>query len=98
MVISADPRVVDAAEQIRALGLNLSLDDFGTGFASVDQLRSLPLTEVKIDRSYVEKVASSAEDWAIVRGLHGMAQALRLEMVAEGIEDEQTVAALSRLP
>jgi diguanylate cyclase len=98
MVISADPLVVEAAERIRALGFGLALDDFGVGFASVDQLRTLPITEVKIDKSYVERVASSPEDRAIMRSLHDLAGALRLEMVAEGVEDEPTVAALSRLP
>jgi diguanylate cyclase (GGDEF)-like protein len=98
MVISADPLVARAAERISRLGVGLSLDDFGVGFASLYQLRTLPLTEVKIDRSYVAKVATSAEQWAIVKTLHGLAEALRLEMVAEGVEDEQTAACLSRLP
>lgn len=98
MVISADPLVARAATRIARLGVGLSLDDFGIGFASVDQLRALPLTEVKIDRSYVEKISSSPEQWAIMQSLHGVTHALGLELVAEGVEDEQTVACLSHLP
>jgi predicted signal transduction protein with EAL and GGDEF domain len=98
MVIGADPQVTRTAERIAGLGLGLSLDDFGTGFASLDQLRTLPLTEVKIDRSYVDRLATSPGEWAIVVSVHSMAQSLRLAVVAEGVEDSSTAQTLTQLP
>jgi diguanylate cyclase (GGDEF)-like protein len=85
----------EAAQRVTKLGVGLSLDDFGTGFASVSRLRRLPLTEVKIDRLYVSKIADSAADRAIVTAIHDLAHALGLRTVAEGVEDEATVDILA---
>lgn len=94
--IIEDSVVLDeAAHRIAKLGVGLSLDDFGTGFSSLRRLRRLPLTEVKIDRAYVSKVAESGPDRAIVTAIHGCAQALGLRTVAEGVEDEATVGILA---
>jgi EAL domain-containing protein (putative c-di-GMP-specific phosphodiesterase class I) len=92
------PRVVQAGRALRHLGVGLSLDDFGTGYASMQQLRQLPLSEVKIDRTYVSAMVESPADRAIVTSVHQLAAALGLEVVAEGIEDERTARALGRLP
>jgi diguanylate cyclase (GGDEF)-like protein len=86
-----------AAQRIAALGVGLSLDDFGTGFASLRRLLRLPVTEVKIDRAYVSKLADSVRDRAIVTAIHELAQALGLRVVAEGVEDEATVGILAGL-
>jgi diguanylate cyclase (GGDEF)-like protein len=85
----------EAAHRIAKLGVGLSLDDFGTGFASLRRLRRLPLTEVKIDRVYVSKLADSAPDRAIVTAIYELAQALGLRIVAEGIEDEAAAGILA---
>jgi predicted signal transduction protein with EAL and GGDEF domain len=85
----------EAAQRIATLGVGLSLDDFGTGFASLRQLLRLPVTEVKIDRVYVSKLAESPRDRAIVTAIHELAQALGLRVVAEGVEDEATVDVLA---
>jgi EAL domain-containing protein (putative c-di-GMP-specific phosphodiesterase class I) len=98
MVIGADPQVKRTAERVAALGLGLSLDDFGTGFASLDQLRSLPLTEVKIDRSYTDKLTASPSELAIVQSVHTLAQALQINVVAEGVADAPTAEVLARFP
>ena len=91
-----DSLVLDeAAHRIAKLGVGLSLDDFGTGFSSLRRLRRLPLTEVKIDRAYVSKLADSPADQAIVSAIHGCAQALGLRTVAEGVEDEATAGILA---
>jgi EAL domain-containing protein (putative c-di-GMP-specific phosphodiesterase class I) len=76
----------------------LSLDDFGTGHASLQQLRQLPLTEVKLDRAYVSGILDNPGDQAVITSVHQMAQALGLTVVAEGVEDERIAAALTRLP
>jgi EAL domain-containing protein (putative c-di-GMP-specific phosphodiesterase class I) len=98
MVLGDTERMSRAARRISAMGIGLSLDDFGTGFASIQQLRVLPLTEVKIDKSYVNGMTSNGAQRAIVTGVHQLATALHLAVVAEGVEDASTAAALNRLP
>jgi EAL domain-containing protein (putative c-di-GMP-specific phosphodiesterase class I) len=86
-----------AAKRIADLGVGLSIDDYGTGYASLQQLRILPLTEVKIDRSYVAGMRDSPAQRAIVTSLHQLVQVLGLHLVAEGVEDQRTVESLSEL-
>ena len=93
-----DPLVLDeAAERVARLGVGLCLDDFGTGFASMRRLSRMPLTEVKVDRSYVSRIVQSPSDLAIVTAIHDLAQVLGLRLVAEGVEDEATVRVLATL-
>jgi diguanylate cyclase (GGDEF)-like protein len=87
----------EAAHRLAHVGVGLSLDDFGTGFASLRRLRRLPLAEVKIDRSYVSRMVHSGQDRAIVKAIYDLAQVLGLRLVAEGIEDAATVGVLSEL-
>ena len=91
-------RVSRAAEEVQKIGVALSLDDFGTGYASIQQLRVLPLAEVKIDKSYVHGLAHDESKAAIVRSVHDLATALGMSVVAEGVEDAATASALARLP
>jgi EAL domain-containing protein (putative c-di-GMP-specific phosphodiesterase class I) len=97
-LVTEPDRVGQAAAALRAVGVGLSLDDFGTGYASLQQLRSLPLTEVKIDRSYVDKLASEKADQAIVTSVHAYARALELTLVAEGVDNPDTLTCLAQLP
>jgi diguanylate cyclase (GGDEF)-like protein len=91
-------RVAHVATALTGLGVALSLDDFGTGYASLQQLRLLPLGEVKIDRSYIANLVDNAADLAIVTSVHELARALHVNVVAEGVEDRRTASALGRLP
>jgi diguanylate cyclase len=89
--LMADPhRVLGTITKLDRMGVAISLDDFGTGFSSLQHLRRLPLSEVKIDRSFVLDMATDRGDAAIVRSVIDLADALGLRVVAEGVEDERT--------
>ncbi|MCQ8181307.1 EAL domain-containing protein [Methylomonas sp. SURF-1] len=74
---------------IHEAGVGIAIDDFGTGYSSLSYLKHLPLTELKIDKSFVESLGERAEDEAIARAILGLAGALNLKTVAEGVENEQ---------
>ncbi len=96
--LMADPaRVLSTLRRLDRLGVALSLDDFGTGYSSMRHLRQLPLSEVKIDRSFVLGMASNDDDAAIVRSIIDLAAALGLRVVAEGVEEERTRRRLAAL-
>ena len=78
-----------ACDKLRALGVRLSLDDFGTGQSALAHLSTLPIDEVKIDKSFVQGMATERGE-AIVTAIIGMAQALGKRLVAEGVEDAAT--------
>jgi EAL domain-containing protein (putative c-di-GMP-specific phosphodiesterase class I) len=97
-VLLQDPQRAKATlEKLDALGVNLSLDDFGTGYSSLVLLRSVPVREIKIDKSFVARLAHDAEDAAIVRSTVDLAHSLGLKVVAEGVEDEITWQRLAEL-
>jgi EAL domain-containing protein (putative c-di-GMP-specific phosphodiesterase class I) len=76
---------------IQDQGIKLSIDDYGTGYSSLAQLKQLPVDELKIDRSFVDKVYSDPDDQIIVRSTIRMAHDMGLSVVAEGIEDAETL-------
>ncbi len=76
-------------------GIQLALDDFGTGFSSLAHLRSLPFDVIKIDRSFVSKLVEDPESAAIVRAVTTLAEALKVPVTVEGIEDAATHAAVA---
>jgi EAL domain-containing protein (putative c-di-GMP-specific phosphodiesterase class I) len=89
-LISDERSVERVAARISDAGVGLSVDDFGTGFSSLQHLRRLPLTEIKIDKSLVERIVDDRDDRALVRSVLDLAATLRLRVVAEGVEDERT--------
>jgi diguanylate cyclase (GGDEF)-like protein/PAS domain S-box-containing protein len=76
--------------QLRDIGIKLSIDDFGTGYSSLQHLKDLPVSELKIDKSFVMHMTTNEDDAVIVRSTIDLAHNLGLEVVAEGIEDQET--------
>ncbi|WP_189609163.1 EAL domain-containing protein [Saccharospirillum salsuginis] len=89
-------RALTLLNEMRDAGFRLSLDDFGTGFSSLNYLKSLPIHKVKIDRSFVQDLISDQNDAAIVRAIISMAHLLKLSVTAEGVETESQSAFLKR--
>ena len=96
-VMSDPQRVAEVLAGLRRLGVRLSLDDFGTGNASLAYLKKLPLDEIKIDRTFITGMADDDGDAVIVRSTIDLARNLGLEVVAEGVESEEVLNALVEL-
>jgi predicted signal transduction protein with EAL and GGDEF domain len=84
-------------EQLRALGVQLAMDDFGTGYSSLSNLHSFPINTLKIDRSFITRMAENNENAEIVRTISGLAQNLGMDVVAEGVETREQLDLLKSL-
>lgn len=80
--------------QLRAMGVSVCIDDFGTGFSSLSHLKQFPIDTLKIDSSFVRDIVDSSRDAAITRNTVDLAHALNLTVVAEGVESEKQIAQL----
>ncbi len=86
--VMADPdKATEVLTRLHALGVAVALDDFGAGYTSLAQLRTLPLRELKIDRQFVTDMATRSDDEMIVRSIVELGPNLGLKLVAEGVED-----------
>jgi diguanylate cyclase (GGDEF)-like protein len=90
-------RAIAILEQIKASGVEISVDDFGTGQSSLEQLKNVPADELKLDRSFVLGMVDDPQDAAIVGSVVGLGRALGLRVVAEGVETPQVWQRLSQL-
>jgi diguanylate cyclase (GGDEF)-like protein len=94
MAEGADTRRV--FRQLESLGVRLAIDDFGTGYSALSRLHGLPVHTLKIDKSFVARIHSETDDEPLVAAMIAMAHALRLEVVAEGVETPAQRAFLER--
>lgn len=90
LLLDDSRRAADTLAELRRYGVGMSLDDFGTGHSSMARLRSLPVGELKIDRSFVSRMVADDHDAAVVRCSVELAHSLGLTVVAEGVEDDET--------
>jgi EAL domain-containing protein (putative c-di-GMP-specific phosphodiesterase class I) len=103
MEVTESAVMLDMARSLTVLnalhdqGIRLSIDDFGTGYSSMAYLKQLPVDELKIDRSFIIGMTSDHDDAVIVRGALDLGHNLGLTVVAEGVETEDHVSALSDL-
>lgn len=88
-------RVAATLSTLQTSGLEVSLDDFGTGFSSLSRLRQLPIDVLKIDRSFVQDVTGSAEAASVVRSIINLAHGLKVRVLAEGVETEAQLRLLA---
>ncbi len=97
-VLQTGAATVEALRGLRAQGVAIALDDFGTGYSSLASVEQLPLSRIKLDRSLIAGVDTSARSAAIARAIIGMCQGLGLEITAEGVERSEQFAQLAGYP
>ncbi|MCU1431755.1 MAG: diguanylate cyclase with sensor, partial [Actinotalea sp.] len=81
------PAVIDRLVELRQMGVRISLDDFGTGYSTLSWLQALPVDQIKIDRSFIMRLPGHSESLAVVRGVLALARELKIEVIAEGVEE-----------
>ncbi|MDW7745228.1 EAL domain-containing protein [Halomonas sp.] len=88
VLMDSTERVIETLQELRRHDIRVAIDDFGTGYSSLSYLKYLPISKIKIDRSFVREVVSDHRDAAIIEGVVSMAGKLGLELVVEGVETE----------
>ncbi|HTX29754.1 MAG TPA: EAL domain-containing protein [Solirubrobacteraceae bacterium] len=97
MIMSDPDRALETVMHLRDLGAHISVDDFGTGYSSLANLKRLPISELKIDRSFISSLPHDESDLIIVGSTINLGHDLRLKVIAEGVEDEITLKRLANL-
>src|SRR6202042_3789348 len=83
------PQLVAMLGELKRIGVHVAIDDFGTGYSSLSYLKRFPVDRLKIDRSFVEHIASDPDDATIVRTIIAVGHSLGLKGVAEGVESDE---------
>lgn len=86
MLLENSRRTLQTLNAIKALGIRITMDDFGVGYSSLGQLRGFPIDTLKIDRSFIQNLPDSSQDRAITRAIVALAKSLELQVIAEGVE------------
>ncbi len=95
--MSSNTQSFEVLERLRALGVNISIDDYGTGFSTLEYLKKIPATEIKIDRGFVRMIDRSHSDKLMVNSTIQLAHSLGRKVVAEGVESEEILEALAAM-
>jgi diguanylate cyclase (GGDEF)-like protein len=93
-VLQTEAATIEVLRELRRLDISIALDDFGSGYSSLSSLERLPLTRVKLDRSLIDTIDTSARSLAIARAIIGLCENLGLEVTAEGVERPEQLALL----
>ncbi|MBT8120822.1 MAG: bifunctional diguanylate cyclase/phosphodiesterase [Gammaproteobacteria bacterium] len=97
LFLSEFDRLAEVLEHICSLGVELSIDDYGTGYSSLSRLRRLPVSELKIDQTFIKEMVDNKDDEAVVHSTIELAHNLGLSVVAEGVENQSALDLLTRL-
>ena len=97
IIMTDTEHTVKILQELKNLGIRLSIDDFGTGFSSLSYLKTMPIDVIKIDRSFIRDIPSDADDIAITTAIINMAHSLGIEVVAEGVETMEQFELLKEL-
>jgi diguanylate cyclase (GGDEF)-like protein len=89
MVMSHGESAVSVLEELKSIGVQIAIDDFGTGYSSLGYLKRFPIDTIKVDRSFIRDIPADSGDMKIVRAIIAMAHALKLKVVAEGVENAE---------
>ena len=92
-----EEHVIEILDKLKAAGISVSMDDFGTGYSSLSYLHSLPISCLKIDRSFIQKITTDRDSKAIAEMIISMARQLGLKIIAEGVETSEQAALLQEL-
>jgi diguanylate cyclase (GGDEF)-like protein len=95
VVMSRAECAITVLEQLKSIGVQIAIDDFGTGYSSLGYLKRFPIDTIKVDRSFIMDIPADAGDMKIARAIIAMAHALRLKVVAEGVENAEQLSFLS---
>jgi len=96
-IMTEGPQAIQTLQACRALGYKMAIDDFGTGFSSLQYLASMPLHDLKVDRSFVNQMMTLERSLSIVKTLIYLANALNLNLIAEGIETRDQLELLNKM-
>jgi EAL domain-containing protein (putative c-di-GMP-specific phosphodiesterase class I) len=96
-ILRSPKKAIEVLTALRKMGIKLSVDDYGTGQSTLSYLKQLPVSELKIDKSFVTSMCDNENDRIMVRSTIDMAHELGLVVVAEGVEDARTLQALHSL-
>jgi len=96
MMIDPDTTIANL-KRLQDTGLQVAMDDFGTGFSSLGQLKTLPISKIKIDKAFILKIRDDKDDQKIVETIIAMAHHLGLTVIAEGVEDSEALEILKKL-
>lgn len=94
LLLSGADMTLSVIQELSALGVTLAIDDFGTGYSNFGYLRQFRVSRLKIDRSFINKIAVNADDAAIANAIISMAKSMSLKVIAEGVEDEAQMSFL----